>query len=142
MSSKGKCCRQRPISPNTGHWCKRVYKRVDSVLRRVCLSLPESSVSFVRSHALLRFIEQWNSSVDPNEATRIILHVGDSVSCYDVLNHNDCLDGVAWALSKMPAWHRTQGRPRRAIHRYSVVRWSQKDITASPDLTADRTRIE
>ena len=52
------------------------------------------------------------------------------------------MDGVSWALSKMPAWHRTQGRPRRAIDRYSVDRWSRNDITAGPDRTTDRTRIE
>ena len=53
MASKGKCCRQRPISPNTHHWCRRVFKRVGSVLRLVCLSLPRSSVNFIRSQDLL-----------------------------------------------------------------------------------------
>ena len=132
MSSKGECCQQRPISPSTDHWCERVCKRAGSVLRLVCLSLPGSSVNFVRSQDLLQFIEHWNSSVDPEEMTRVILHVGDIANCYAELNHNNCLDGVARALSKMPAWRCTQGRPRRAIARYSVDRWSRKAITAGP----------
>ena len=90
MASKGKCCRQRPISPNTDHWCKQVHKRVGSVLRLICLSLPESSVNFVRSQDLLQVIEQWNRSVDADEVSRVILHVGDIASCYDELDHNDC----------------------------------------------------
>ena len=36
----------------------------------------------------------------------------------------------------------TQSRPRQAIGRYSVDRFCRKDITAGPDLTSDRTRIE
>ena len=142
MASKGKCCRQRPISPNTHHWCRRVFKRVGSVLRLVCLSLPRSSVNFIRSQDLLQYIQEWNGSVDPEEVTRVILHVGDIANCYDELNHDDCLDGVAWALSKMPQWHRPTDRPRRTIDRYSVDRFSRKDITVGPDLSYERTRIE
>ena len=63
-------------------------------------------------------------------------------NCYDELNHDDCLDGVAWALSKMSEWHRTQNRPRPTISRYSVDRFSRKDITAGPGLTSDRTKVE
>ena len=99
-------------------------------------------MNFVRSQDLLQFIQQWNGSVCPEEVTRIILHVGDIANCYDELDHDDCLDGVAWAMKMMPTWHRTQNRPRRAIDRYSVDRFSRKDITAGPDLTSDRTRIE
>jgi len=102
MASKGKCCRQRPISPNTDHWCRRVYKRVGSLRQLVCLTLPESSVNFVRSQDLLQFIQQWNGSVSLEEVIRIILHVGDIAGCYDELDHDDCLDGVAWALKMMP----------------------------------------
>ena len=40
------------------------------------------------------------------------------------------------------AWHRPTDRPRRAIDRYSVDRFSRKDITVGPDLTSERTRIE
>ena len=71
-------------------------------------------MNFVLSQDLLRFIQQWNGSarVCPEEVTRVILHVGDIANCYDELDHNDCLDGVAWALSQMPNWHRTQNRPR------------------------------
>ena len=68
------------------------------MLQLIYLSLPEPSVNFVRSQDLLQFIEQRNSSVDPNEVTHGILHVGDIANCYDELNHNDRLDGVAWAL--------------------------------------------
>ena len=82
-----------------------------------------------------------NGSVDPEEVTRGILYVGNIANCYDELNHNDCLDGVAWALSNMPQWQRTTDRPRRTIDRYSVDRLSRRDITAGPDLTSDRTRI-
>ena len=142
MASKGKCCRQRPISPNTNHWCRRVFKRVGSVLRLVCLRLPRSSVNFIRFQDLLQYIQEWNDSVDPEEVTRVILHVGDIANCYDELHHNGCLDGVAWALSKMPQWHRPTDRPRRAIDRYSVDRFSRKDITVGPDLTYERTRVE
>ena len=71
-----------------------------------------------------------------------MLHVGDIANCYDELDHDDCLDGGAWALSQMPHWHRTQNRPRRVIDSYSVDRFSRKDITSGPDLTSDRTRIE
>ena len=112
MTSNGKCCRQRLISPNTDHWCRRVYKRVGSVLRLVCLTLAESSVTLMRSQDLLQFIQQWNGSVSREEVTRIILHVGD---CYDELDHDNCLDGEAGALKMLPIWHRTQNRPRRAI---------------------------
>ena len=122
-SSKGKCCRQRPISPNTDHWCRRANKRVGSVFQLVCLTLPESSVNFVRSQDLLQFIQQWNSSVCPDEVTRVILQVGDIANYYAELNHNDCLNGVAWALSKIPEWHRIQNRPQRAVSRYSIVRF-------------------
>ena len=118
---------------------------VGSVLRLVCLSLPRSSVNFIRSQGLLQYIQEWNGSVDPEEVTRVILHVGDIANCYDELNHNDCFDGVGWALSKMPQWHRPTGRPRRAIDRYSVDRFSGKNITVGPDgpdLTTERTRIE
>ena len=87
-------------------------------------------------------IQEWNGSVDPEEVTRVILHVGDIANCYDELNHNDCLDGVAWALSKMPQWHRPTDRPRRTIDRYSVDRFSRKDIPVGPDLSYERTRIE
>ena len=136
--------RQRPISPNTHHWCRRVFKRVHvgGVLRLVCLSLPRSSVNFIRSQDLLQYIQEWNGSVDPEEVTRAILHVGDIASCYDELNHNNCLNGAACALSKMPQWHCPTNRPRRTIDRYSVDRFSMKDITVSPDLTSKRTRIE
>ena len=30
------------------------------------------------------------------------MHVGDIANCYHELNHDGCLDGVAWGLSKMP----------------------------------------
>ena len=99
-------------------------------------------MNFVQSPDLLQFIKQWNVSVDPGDVTHDILHVGDIADCYDKLNHTDCLDGVAWAPSKMPAWHHPQGRPRQAIVRYSVDRWSRKDITTGPNLTTDRTKIE
>ena len=115
-----------------------------SVLRLVCLSLPRSSVKFISSQDLLQYIQEWNVSVDPEEVTRVILHVGHGniANCYDELNHDDCLDGVAWALSKMPQWHRPTDRPRRAIDRYSVGRFSRNDVTVGPDLTSVRTRIE
>ena len=61
-------------------------------------------MNFVRSHDLLQFIQQWNGSVGPEEVTRVILHVGDIAKCYDELDHDDCVDGVAWALSQMPHW--------------------------------------
>ena len=112
------------------------------MIRLVCLTLPESSVNFVRSQDLLQFIQQWNGSVSPEEVTRMILRVGDIANCYDELDHDNGLDGVAWAMKMMTIWHRTQNRPRRAIGRYSVDRFSRKDITAGPDLTSDRTRIE
>ena len=115
------------------------------MLRLVCLTVPESSVDLVRSQDLLQFIQQWNGSVCPEEVTRVILHVSAIANCYDELNHDDCLDGVAWALtplSKMPERHCTQNRPQRAIVRYSVDRFSRNDITAGPDPTSDRTRIE
>ena len=80
--------------------------------------------------------------MDPEEVTRVILHVGDISNCYDELDHDDCPDGVDWALSKMPQWHRPADRPRRAIDRYSVDRFSRKDITVGPDLTRERTTIE
>ena len=73
----------------------------------------------------------------PEEVTRVILHVGDIANCYDELNHGNCLHGVAGALN-----HRTQNRPQRAIDKYSVGRFSLKDITAGPDLTSDRTQIK
>ena len=95
MASKRKCCRQRPISPNTDHWCRRVYKRLGSVLRLVCLTLPESSVNFVRSQDLLQFIQQWNDSVSPEGVTHILIHVGDIAKCYDELDHDEFLDVVA-----------------------------------------------
>ena len=67
-----------------------------------------------------------------------------NANCYDELDHDACLDGVAWALKQAPHWHRTQNRPRRAIDRYPVDRFSRKDITAGADFTSDscRTRIE
>ena len=108
-----------------------------SVLRLVCLALPESSVNFVQSQDLLQFIRQWNGSVCPEEVTRVILHVGDIANCYDELDNNDCIDGVACALSQMSHWHRTQNRPQRAINRYSDDRFSRKDITSGPDLTSE-----
>ena len=66
-----------------------------SVLRLVCVTLPESSVNFVRSQDLLQFIQQWNDSVSLEEVTRIILHVGDIAKCYDELDHDEFLDVVA-----------------------------------------------
>ena len=77
------------------------------MLRLVCLTLPESSVNFVRSQDLLQFIQQWNGSVSPEEVTRVILHVGDIANCYDELDHDDCLDGVAWALKHDATWQQT-----------------------------------
>ena len=73
---------------------------------------------------------------------RVILHVGDIVNCYDELDHDDCLDGVACALSKVPKWHRPTVRPMRVIDRYSVYKVGRKDITVGSDLTRERTRIE
>jgi hypothetical protein len=70
-----------------------------------------------------------------------ILHVSDIANCYDELHHNDCLHGVAWALSNMSQWNRTTDRPRRTIDRYSAGRFSRRDVTADPDLTSERTRI-
>ena len=99
-------------------------------------------MNFIRSQDLLQYIHEWNGSVDPEEVTRVILHVGDIANCYDELSHDDCLDGVAWALSNMPLWHRPTDRPRRATDQYSVDRFSRKDITVGPDLTYKRTRIE
>ena len=99
-------------------------------------------MNFIRSQDLLQYIQAWNGSADPEAVTRVILHVGDIANCYDELNHNDFLDGVAWALSKMPQWHRPTDRPRRAIDRYSVDRFSRKDIIIGPGLTYERTRIE
>ena len=76
---------------------------------------------------------EWNGSVDPEEVTRAILHVGGIANCYDKQNHNRCLDGAAWALSKMPQWHRPTDRPRRTIDRYYVDKFIRKDITVGPD---------
>ena len=142
MASEGKYYRHRLISPNTHHWCRRVFKRVGSVLRLICLSLTRSSVKCIRSQDLLQYIKKWNGSVDPEEVTRVILHVGDIANCYDELNHNGCLDGAAWALRNMPQWLRATDRSRQTIDRYSVDRFSRRDVTAGPDLTSDRTRIE
>ena len=49
---------------------------------------------------------------------------------------------MAWALSKMPQWHRPTDRPMQTIDRYSVDRFSRNDITVGPGHTSERTRIE
>ena len=63
----------------------------------ICLSLPRSSANCVRPQDLLQYIQEWNGSVDPEEVTSGIPHVGDIANCYDELNHNDCLDRCIWS---------------------------------------------
>ena len=80
-------------------------------------------------------IQEWNGSVDPEEVTRVILHVGDITNWYNELNHNDCLNGVAWLLKQMPQWHGQStphahgpnGRPQQTFDRCSVdILWIQQ----------------
>lgn len=132
QKSKGKCCRQRPISPNTHHWLRRVYRRVGSTLRLVCLLMPESSVTFLSSQKLRHFIWKWCEDCDGNW----LMFTGDISNCYDELDHGRCLDGLRWACSELPKWS-----GRRLVDRFNVSRTDRKDVKLGADNIGDRIVI-
>ena len=123
---KGKCCRNRPISPNTDHWLRRVYRRVGSVLRLVCLAIPSSSINLLRAPDLRQILLDWHSQ---GNGEWLVL-TGDVANCYDELDHNRVLDGLQWALSQLCEW-----MGRRTLDRFSVNKYDRKDCTIGGDYT-------
>ena len=120
QASKGVCCRCRPISPNTKHWLRRVYRRIGAVLRIVCLNIPTDHLNFMRSQSMLTFVHEWNDSQQGEGEW--MLFTGDIANCYDELIHQSCIDGVRWGLSKLASW-----LGKRTINRFSVNRYDRRD---------------
>ena len=127
FADKGKCCRQRPISPNTKHWLRRVYKKAGSVLRLLCLSIPAGSITFLSTTKLSEYIQEWMGCEEG-----WMLYTGDISSCYDELQHHLCLDGLRWALASMPTW-----TGRRHCNRYWVHKRCRKQVQCTPAHTDD-----
>ena len=102
QQSKGTCCRQRPISPNTDHWLRTVYKRIGSVLRCVISHLPSESMNLMCAPTLAEIVQSWQR---PNYSSTEWLTTGGDVSnCYDELEFDKVLQGVQWALASLPSW--------------------------------------
>ena len=144
QAQKGTCCRNRPISPNTQHWLRRVYKRVGSVLRFVVKQMPSRSVNFIRSQGLIELVESWAEEADPG--AEWLVAVGDVSNCYDELDHSRVLEGVQWALHSLPEWlTENQGdrRPVRTVKGFSVHKYDRKDcqLGNSCDLEGNRVNV-
>jgi hypothetical protein len=120
QASKGVCCRCRPISPNTKHWLRRVYRRIGAVLRIVCLNIPTDHLNFMRSQSMLTFVHEWNGSRQGKGEW--MLFTGDIANCYDELIHQSCIDGVRWGLSQLASW-----LGKRKIGRFSVSKYDRRD---------------
>ena len=122
FKKKGKCCRNRPISPNTDHWLRRVYKRIGSVLRLICLQIPPSAVNLLRTPDLKTKIAKWSDEADEVGSGEWLVFTGDVANCYDELDHDRVLDGVQWGLSMLAVWTN-----KRVVDRFSVNRFNRKD---------------
>lgn len=131
FAEKGKCCRQRPISPNTDHWLRRVYRRVGAVLRLLVLSMPPESITFMSSQDLLGFIVEWNK-----HEGQWLRYTGDIGNCYDELDHNRCLDGVRWGLDSLPGW-----LGRRQVRCFTVDKFNRKDCRPGTSESYERVNI-
>ena len=83
QKAKGTCCRQRPISPNTDHWLRVVYKRIGSVLRCIISHLPDSSINLMCAPKLAGIVQSWQAAGDSK--TEWLTTVGDVSNCYDEL---------------------------------------------------------
>ena len=133
FAEKSKCCRQRPISPNTHHWLRRVYRRVGMCLRLMILSLPAGSVTLLSSQKL----QPWLASLDQGSDDGYWLkYTGDIANCYDELDHDRCLDGVRWALDSLPGW---LGKRRADGFSCSLV--DKKDCRLGKSESTDRVNI-
>ena len=132
LQEKGKCCRQRPISPNTKHPLRVVYKRIGSVLRLLCLNMPSNSITFLRGQDLLNFIHSWNGMGEGDW----MLITGDVANCYDELVYTRILDAIRWALASLPKWSN-----KRVCDRFSVSKANRKDVSIGPDYVGDRINL-
>lgn len=126
-ASKGVCCRCRPISPNTHHWFRRVYKRIGSVLRLLCLTIPNTELNLIRSQDMLAHIMEADSLIKPEGEW--VAMTGDISNCYDELDHEKCIQGVQWALANLHIW---RGRRTKYSH-YTVHRRARRDCTPGPN---------
>ena len=131
--SKGTCCRQRPISPNTDHWLRAVYKRIGSVLRRVISHMPDNSMNLMCAPKLTSIVQSWQAAGDTS--TEWLTTVGDVSNCYDELEFHKVLQGVQWALASLPGWVNKQSntRPIRVANRFAVNKYDRKDCTIGPN---------
>ena len=133
QTAKGTCCRQRPISPNTDHWLRVVYKRIGSVLRCIISHLPDSSINLMCAPKLAGIVQSWQAAGDSE--TEWLTTVGDVSNCYDELEFYKVLQGVQWALASLPDWvnEQSDSRPVRAANRFSVCRYNRKDCKIGPN---------
>ena len=83
FAEKGKCCRCRPILPNSKHWLRRVYRRVGSVLRLLVASIPPEYITMMRACDLVKILDEWSEKAPIG--TKWAKWTGDISNCYDEL---------------------------------------------------------
>jgi len=133
FASKGKCCRNRPISPNTKHWYKRVYKRAGSILRYLCSNLPSKIFNIMSSTVLKPRLEKAKRLANEaygDQQYNWATYTGDISNCYDELVHDRILEAVQFWCKAIPAL-----LGRRRTDRFSVNKYNRKICVMGNDNT-------
>ena len=100
-------------------------------LRLVVLSMPSTSINLMSSQLL----PLWIASLHQGEG-HWLKFTGDIANCYDELDHDRCLDGVAWGLKSLPSW-----LGKRQAGWFSCSKVDRKDCRLGRATSEDRVDI-
>ena len=121
---KGKCCRNRPVVPTTGHPARRLLKRIGQILSLLCRLLPPGQFHIANTAAFRRLV---NTGMDdaqshfPSGSTyRWAMWTGDISNMFDEINHAEILTAVTWAINSVGGWS-----GKRIVDRFSVARFGK-----------------
>ena len=133
LASKGTCCRNRPISPNVNHWLRRVYRRVGSVLRFLCIHLPPSVFNIMSVTTVKPSLAQAEADAAQQfkgKDFKWFITTGDISNCYDELVHSRILTAIEFWLHMIP-----KVMNRRTTDRFSVNRYNRRMCVMGNDNT-------
>ena len=131
-ASKGTCCRNRPISPNTQHWLRRVYRRCGSVLRFLCNNLPKGVFNIVSVNVLKPALLETEICGKRIHGKNLQWYktTGDISNCYDELRHDRIVAAVKFWIHQIPILLGS-----RSLDRFSICKWNRKICVRGNDST-------
>ena len=131
-ASKGTCCRNRPISPNTQHWLRRVYRRCGSVLRFLCNNLPKGVFNIMSVNVLKPALLETEICGKRIHGKNLQWYktTGDISNCYDELRHDRIVAAVKFWIHQIPILLGS-----RLLDRFSICKWNRKLCVRANDNT-------